>query len=159
MSDSRIALLAVGFAVGLVIYGFYARTLYLALRRSEPERRPSSFIPVWLVAVPYLQLIAHPFVVADLSRSLRLRWPEGAAGLPQKVPSMRSGQLVSLAFLVCYLYELLANLYPVSQWSAALTFPVAAIVFACVMVWISYWRTIARLSATLAGTAANVGAD
>lgn len=111
---------------------FYILTLQGALNRCSPVSRTMEPGMVWLLLVPFLNLIWNFFVVMGLARSLANEYAR--RGIPSPDPS--PGQSIGIAMSVC---------------NCCCIIPVLGVLagLASVVLWVVYWAKVAEFSRML----------
>ena len=119
-------------AVLLIPFIFYLLTLQKALNRCAPENRAMAPGLVWLMLIPFVNLVWHFFVVINMAKSLGAEFQKrGIAEEPE--PGKMLG-LIMCILAVCGIIPLLGILCSLGS-------------FVC---WIIYWVKIAGFSGRLA---------
>ena len=124
------------FAIMLVPAIFYLLTLQKALNRCSPENRAMAPGMVWLMLVPFVNIVWHFFVVINVAKSLGGEFQKrGIAEEPE--PGKKIG-LIMCILACCGIIPLLGVLCSIGA----------------LVCWILYWVKIAGFSAKLAAPAA-----
>lgn len=110
---------------------FYLISLQKALNQCQPHNRLMQPGLVWLMLIPFLDLIWHFFIVVNMAGSLEKEFNErGIVSEPEP------GKAVGFAMCICNACSLIPYVNSVS-WMAAL------------ICWIVYWVKIAECSRIL----------
>lgn len=121
-----VTLVLILFAILLVPKIFYLLTLQKALNRCAPQARAMSPGMVWLLLIPFFNLVWQFFVVLNMAKSLGAEFRR--RGIPEEPePGQTMGLIMCVSSLVC------APVY--------------------LIFWIIYWVKIAEYSSKLAATA------
>ena len=130
-----LSMFALGSLIALVPMVFYLLTLQKALSRCAPERRTLLPGQVWLLLIPFFNLVWNFFVVSRVASTLANEFR--ARKLPvESEPGKAIGLAYSILFASCVV--------PILGFVA---------VVAGVVCWVIYWVKIAEFSARLATTA------
>jgi hypothetical protein len=128
--------LMVLFSVSMVMFGlpaiFYILALQKALNKCAPVSRTMEPHLVWLLIVPFVNLIFDFFVVLAMAKSLANEFAR--RGIPN--PDPQPGQAVGLAMCICGCCTVIPRLGLVSIW-------------AFLVLWIIHWVKIANYSRQL----------
>ena len=110
-------------AIMLVPKIFYLLTLQKALNRCSPESRAMNPGMVWLMLIPFFNLVWHFIIVLNLAKSLGAEFQK--RGIPEEpTPGQTLGLVMCVSALLC-----------------------APVYLVC---WIIYWVKVAGYSAKLA---------
>lgn len=116
----------------LIPYVFYILTLQGALNKCAPPSRTMEPGMVWLLLIPFFNLIWHFFVVLGLAKSLGNEFKR--RGIP--IPEITPGQNIGLAMCICAC----CSIVPLLGLLASL---------ASLVLWVVYWVKIADYSRRL----------
>lgn len=110
----------------------YLLTLQNALNKCAPVSRAMEPGMVWLMLIPFVNMVWHFFVVMNIARSLAAEYAR--RGIPS--PEAEPGQTIGLAMCICAC----CGIIPILGILAGL---------ACFVLWIMYWMKIAEYSKVL----------
>ena len=127
---------AMAFAVALIPLIFFALTLQKALDRCAPENRAMSPRMVWLLLIPFFNLIWNFIVVTRMAATL-----ESEFRMRQIPIEQNPGQGIGIAYAILFI----CTFVPLLGLLAG---------FACLVCWIIYWVKIAECSGRLAASRA-----
>ncbi|HUA96897.1 MAG TPA: hypothetical protein VMA34_01065 [Terracidiphilus sp.] len=119
---------------------FYILTLQGALKKCSEASRTLEPGMIWLLLVPFVNLIWHFFVVMGIANSLgnEFKMRNWVATEPQP------GQSIGLAMCICAACSIIPFLGVIAG-------------VASLVLWIIYWAKIGEYSRLLSGTQASVG--
>ncbi len=116
---------------------FYILTLHSALIKCSEASRTIDPGMLWLLLVPFVNLVWHFFVVSGMANSLGNEFR--SRGVPIMEP--RPGQQIGLAMCICAACSMIPLLGLIAS-------------LASLVLWIVYWAKIGEYSRLLSGTQA-----